>query len=112
VRENGHGKGSHVHILVHLPSGWQLGSMTRRWVKAIVGKPPARMVKTDQIAGRAGAAFAGSEWYWANLANVTGYILKGVNRSTGELLDLDRYECGGRIIGKRVSVSQNLRRSA
>ena len=109
VRENGDGKGSHVHILLHLPLGWHFGQMTRRWLKAIVGNPPTRMVKTDPIAGWSQAAFSGSDWYWANLAHVTGYVLKGVDPESGKLLDLDRSGCGGRIIGKRSSVSQNLR---
>jgi hypothetical protein len=111
VRENGDGKGSHTHILLHVPKGVSL-NFTRRWYRAITGckgRVPAGAVRTDAIGGSASCAFSGSEWYQANVAKIVGYILKGVDRQTGIALDLDRYGEGGTIKGKRLSISGTLR---
>lgn len=109
VREMGPRKGSHVHILLHIPEGFRLGHMTSRWFKAIAGKAGKGAVKTRSIGGSAKAAFSGSEWYEDNLAAVVAYLLKGVSLEGGQALGLDIVAAGGTIIGKRVSISQNLR---
>ena len=109
VREMGPRQGSHVHILLHVPKGIRLGHMTSRWFKAIAGKAGKGAVKTRPIGGSAKAAFSGSDWYEDNLAAVVAYLLKGVSVQAGEALGLDRAAAGGRIIGKRISISQNLR---
>src|SRR4029453_7960503 len=102
-------KGSHAHLLLHIPKGIRLGHMTRRWVARIAGNAPKGMIKTKVIAGSAKAAFSGSDWYEDNLASVVAYLLKGVSAGSAEALGLDRFGTGGRIIGKRVSISHNLR---
>jgi hypothetical protein len=111
VREIGPWKGSHVHILLHLPRHLKLGHMTRKWVRSIASKPPKRGILTKAIGGTTTSAFSGSDWYEANLAAVVSYLLKGVDHVSGEALGLDEYALGGRIIGKRVSVSQNIGRA-
>jgi hypothetical protein len=113
VRENGDGKGSHVHILLHLPAGTRLGNMQRRWLRAITGKSyRARTIKTERIGGTAGAARSAPDVYEANLARAVGYVLKGASREAVRALGLARVEPGGRIIGKRCATSQNIGRAA
>lgn len=114
VRENGPGKGSHVHVLLHLPYGITLGGMTKRWYKIVTrwhGRVPSGSVKTKRIGGNVRAAGSRSEWYEANLAWLVAYLLKGVDPATSVVLGLDRRNEGGRIIGKRVAASTNLGRT-
>jgi hypothetical protein len=111
VRENGERKGSHTHILLHVPRGLSL-ALTRRWYRTVTGwrgKLPSRAVKTVCIGGSARCAFAGGEHYSANLANIVSYVLKGVDKRGGTALDLDRYASGGEIQGKRLSIGGSLR---
>jgi hypothetical protein len=110
VRENGPDKGSHVHILLHLPNGLAM-SLTRRWYRAATKcrRPGTGAVRTRRIGGTARAALSGSDWYQANLAKLLHYLLKGVDERTGEALGLDDWEEGGEITGKRVSISSKLR---
>ena len=114
VRENGLGKGSHVHVLLHLPDGVTLGGMTRRWYKMVTGwrgRVTKGAVQTKCIGHSAQAAFSGSDWYEANLAWLVAYLLKGVDPATANALGLARQNEGGRIIGKRVAASENLGRT-
>lgn len=111
VRENGERKGSHTHILLHVPQGLSL-ALTRRWYRTVTGwqgKLPSKAVRTVCIGGSARCALAGGEHYSANLAYVVSYLLKGVDEHGGIALDLDRYASGGEIQGKRVSISGSLR---
>jgi hypothetical protein len=109
VREMGRRKGSHVHILLHIPKNLRLGHMTSRWVRSILGRTKKGTIKTRAIGGTAKAAFSGSDWYEDNLAAVVAYLLKGVSVEAGEALGLDSAAAGGWIIGKRIAISQNLR---
>lgn len=109
VRENGDRKGSHVHILLHLPAGTRIGRMQRRWLRSITGKPySASTIKTARIGGTAGAAQSAPAAYRANLAAVVGYVLKGASPAAARKLELQRLEGGGRVIGKRAATSQNI----
>lgn len=109
VRENGERKGSHVHILLHLPTGLRIGNMQRRWLRSISGQHYSpRTIKTARIGGTAGAAQSAPAVYEANLAAVVGYILKGACPAAARELGLERLEHGGRIIGKRAATSQNI----
>ena len=113
VRENGDGKGSHVHILLHVPSGLEPWNRGKRWVSAISGCPYHQApIKTDRIGGTARAWQTAPAVYRQNLANLVGYILKGANPLAVRTLGLERIEPGGRIMGKRVSTSQNIGRAA
>jgi hypothetical protein len=110
VRENGPAKGSHVHILLHLPDGLAM-SLTRRWYRAATKcrRPRNGAVKTRRIGGTASAAVSASEWYQANLAKLLHYLLKGVDEPTAKALGLDAWAAGGDIFGKRLSISSKLR---
>ena len=133
VRENGDGKGSHVHILMHVATGLitgkngprvhtdntlekqrgGLGNMPRRWLRSIAGNPyRSGTIKTQRIGGSTGAATTAPAVYSASLAAVVGYILKGACPAAARALGLDRLEPGGTIIGKRVATSQNVGRAA
>lgn len=114
VRENdaagGGAKGSHVHILLHLPasatwSGWR----NRRWLERIAGKPyRAGIIRTARIGGTARAAALAPAVYQANLAAVVGYVLKSACPAAARALGLERLEAGGSVIGKRAATSQNI----
>src|SRR3546814_7481502 len=57
VRENGPFSGSHVHILMHVPAGAEIGRMFRSWIKRVSNQPYKRnTVKTTRVAGRANSA--------------------------------------------------------
>jgi len=113
VRENGEGKGSHVHILLHLPSGFRLGAMQRRWLRRTTGKPyTARTIRTVRIAGTSKAATAATETYRVNLSAVLAYVLKGVPPGAAAALGLRDIEPGGCVIGKRAATSQNIGQKA
>lgn len=105
VRENGEGKGSHVHILLHIPGGahWT-GTRMKRWLALITGKPYVRStIQTRRIAGS-----IGSRAYQANLGTVLAYVIKGASPEAAARFNLDRLEAGGRITGKRCGWSQNI----
>lgn len=110
VRENGDGKGSHVHILLHVPAGVTWGGWRlRRWIERITGKRyQAGIIRTARIGGTARTAGAAPAAYQANLAAVVAYVIKGASREAGQALRLDRLEAGGRIISKRAGWSQNV----
>ena len=111
LRENGPGKGSHSHILLHIPDGLRL-SLSRRWYRRVTGwtgRIPKLAVKTVCIGGTARAGQSASDWYQANLAVLLAYVLKGSDETTGKRLGLDKWGEGGRITGKRVSISINLK---
>lgn len=111
VRENGDGKGSHTHILFHVPRGLSL-SLTKRWYRIVTGwkgSVPNGALLTKRIGGTARCAFSNSDWYLANLSYVVGYVLKGVEARHGIALELETYGVGGSITGKRLAISGILR---
>jgi hypothetical protein len=111
VRENGDGKGSHVHILMHIdPAIAQpFTSMQRRWLKRVTGKPYRKgVIRTERIGPTLRAFRTAPEAYQANLAVVVGYVLKGASREAATALGLERLEDGGRVIGKRAGWSQKI----
>lgn len=106
TRENGDGKGSHLHMLAHLPAGkrWH-GARSRRWLTHISGNPyKAGAIKTHCIKG---SQSPGSPVYVENLQTVVAYILKGVSPDTAAALGI-AHKPGGRIIGKRSGTSRNI----
>lgn len=112
VRENGEGKGGHVHILMHLPPGRTLRGRTGKWIRLAGGTSRAKVSKVVSIGGALLSADMRSEHYRHNVATVLAYVLKGADRDTGEALSLPRSGEGGLIIGKRCGWSQNAGESA
>ncbi|MFN3456512.1 MAG: hypothetical protein ACK4Z8_02915 [Novosphingobium sp.] len=108
VRENGEGKGGHVHILMHMPAERTLRGRTRRWVTLAGGKYKPRTSRVVSIGGRLISADSGSEHYQHNVGAVLAYVLKGADHQTGEALSLPRSGEGGLVIGKRCGWSQNI----
>ncbi|WP_353200507.1 hypothetical protein [Sandarakinorhabdus sp.] len=123
ARENDDGdasKGSHVHILAHVPAAAGPGFMRRLrgWARLAAGgridrrrgriDGPAYVagaVNTRRIGGRLVVAQGVHE---ANLAAALGYLLKGADEATAAALGLTRREPGGRLTGKRVGWSENI----
>lgn len=111
VRENGDGKGSHVHILLHCRPelARDFAAMQRRWLRRVTGNPyRARIIRTARIGGTLGAAQTAPAVYAENLGAVVAYLLKGASPAAARELGLHRLEAGGRIIGKRAATSQNI----
>lgn len=106
ARENGDGKGSHLHILAHMPAGRRMhGAGSRRWLERITGKPYRRdTIRTTRIGGYHDPA---GPVYAANLQAVLAYVLKGADTDTAATLGI-AHESGGRIIGKRCGTSRNI----
>lgn len=110
TRENGDGKGSHLHILAHLPEGREInGRRSMRWIEKITGQPYRRdVILTEKIAG---ANQPDSALYAENLGTVLAYVLKGVEPEAAAAIGIE-HKHGGRIIGKRCGMSRNARASA
>lgn len=106
ARENGDGKGSHLHLLIHIPAGRKLsGARSRRWLERISGNPYYRgTIRTARIAG---AGEPDGALYRENLGTVLAYVLKGTEPGAAAMLGLS-HEAGGRIIGKRCGTSRNI----
>lgn len=112
ARENGHGKGGHVHILLHLPHGMTLHNRTRRWIKVAGGKPVRRVSRVRTIGGLLTNVDPGSAHYRSNADAVLAYLVKGASDQTGHDLALARFGEGGRIIGKRCGWTENIGQKA
>lgn len=108
VRENGPGKGGHVHILMHLPASMNLRNRTRRWIVAAGGTYRRKVSKIRSIGGRLDRAESDPALYWANADAVLAYVLKAVDPLVGEAMGLDRGGEGGTVIGKRAGWTQNI----
>jgi hypothetical protein len=113
IRENDEGdgsKGSHVHILAHVPDGVNLSALHRRWgAKLARCKYVRRSIRTRRIGASRKAWRTSPEAYLADLDRVLAYCLKGASPAVGAALGLARSGEGGRIVGKRVGRSENLR---
>ncbi len=112
ARENGDGKGGHVHILLHVPAGITLRNRTRRWIVAAGGTYRARVSRVKVIGGTLNNVDPASPYYRENMRTLVGYLLKGATTATGSAMGLHRYSEGGRIVGKRAGWTQNIGKSA
>lgn len=108
VRENGDGKGGHVHILLHLPIGLSLRGRTPKWIRLAGGESREGVSFIRTIGARLVSAKIGGEHYRVNADRVRGYLLKGASREAGEALGLARAGDGGFVIGKRCGRTQNI----
>lgn len=106
TRENGGGKGSHLHILAHLPEGREInGRRSIHWIERITGQPYRRgVILTKKIAG---AGQPDGAIYAENLGTVLAYVLKGAEPDAAAAIGIE-HKHGGRIIGKRCGISQNI----
>jgi hypothetical protein len=111
VHENGDGKGGHCHLLTHVPPTLVsvVTGLQRGWLRRISGNPyRARVVHSRPIGGKLGLESGNPELHAINLELAFAYILKGAEPKAASRFGLERLEPGGRIIGKRYGISQNL----
>ena len=109
TRENDKGKGSHLHLLIACPAHLPIGRMWRRWLRAITGKPyRTGTINTRRIGGSLAMPAADPVAYRQNLFNAAAYVCKGVRPADAAGLGIKRVEDGGRVIGKRSAVCQQL----
>ena len=109
--ENGDRKGSHCHLLVHVPAALVsiLTRLQKGWLRRITGKPyRKRVIRSEPIGGWLGLEIGNPELLATNVAATLSYILKGANAAAAKQFGLERLEAGGRIIGKRCGTSQNI----
>jgi len=113
VRENDMGdgsKGSHVHILLHVPHGarW-CGWRNRRWLERVTGRLYApRTSWTRIVGGSKMAARASPDSFQVNLAVLAGYVAKGAPTGVLRVLGVNRRGSRGAVIGKRWGRSASL----
>ncbi|MBW0143783.1 hypothetical protein [Sphingomicrobium clamense] len=108
VRENGDGKGCHVHIAMHVPETAKLRGNTRRWIEQAGGTCRKGVSVVKVIGGTLAASRVGGPFYEANADVLLRYFLKGVDADLGKERSLELYGEGGLIIGKRAGRTQNL----
>lgn len=116
VRENGVIVGDHVHVLFHLPEGLSRWYATRKpgWLKRCGATRRAGTSKTTSIWGAdttGTGVSTGSGLYLANLKQLERYVLKHCSPEVSKLLGIKKKGSSG-IVGKRVSISQDLHRKA
>lgn len=110
VREDGPGKGAHVHILLHLPPDL-IDAFNRRqrgWLAVCGARWRGGVLRTRSIGRTYRQALGGGQDYLANLAETVDYVLKGADHRARERFGIRRCEGGGTVVGKRCGVSQNL----
>ena len=108
VREVGMRNGAHVHIAFHLPRGWRLGYLTRRWIKAAGGQHARRVSHIRPIGGSLNCAWTCPALYRENLERLGNYLTKGSDLAVAAELGLELLKPGGAIVGKRWGRTQNL----
>lgn len=109
VREVGQRNGAHVHIAFHLPRGWLLGCLTRRWIKAAGGRYSKGVSHIRPIGGSLNCAWTSPALYRENLERLGNYLTKGSDSAVAAELGLELLKPGGEIIGKRWGRTQNLK---
>lgn len=108
VREVGARNGAHVHIAFHLPRGWRLGYLTRRWIKAAGGTYRKGVSRIRPVGGSLNCAWTSPELYRENLERLGNYLTKGSNSAVAAELGLELLKPGGAIVGKRWGRTENL----
>lgn len=111
VHESGEGKGGHCHLLAHVPPALALlvARRQRSWLKRITGRPyRPRTLLSKPIGGMLGLETGNPDLHAANLTAALGYLTKGIDPEAAEGCNITKLEAGGRVIGKRCGVSQNI----
>jgi len=109
VREVGRRNGAHVHIAFHLPRGWRLGYLTRRWIKAAGGQYRKSVSRIRPIGGSVNCAWTSPALYRENLERLGNYLTKGSESAVAAELGLELLKPGCEIVGKRCGRTQNLK---
>jgi len=115
VRETGDTVGDHVHILLHVPAipNW-FARRKARWLRLsgltpIRGGSRTRVIKgcaQDELGN-----FKSPELYAANLNTLESYLMKHCSIEVEQGFGISS-RGPSLVVGKRVSISQNLHRSA
>ena len=112
VQEQGRVLGRHVHLLIHIPlklKNWLQRNLSG-WLKRCGAKRKKGVRKTKKIRGSSSifSSFEpGSDCYKSNLERLVRYVLKHCDPSAADTLG--RQSSGPTdVIGKHVSVSQNI----
>lgn len=117
VREAGDAKGEHAHFLMHVPPdlatvfarrerGWRMRIGAKRSLGAFRSTPVGRSYRHAQSGIQYG------ESYDDHLAEIVGYLVKGVEPLAASTFGLSRVEPGGELWGKRTGMSENIGRAA
>jgi hypothetical protein len=115
VREVGKLVGDHTHILLHVtgPTGW-FARRKAAWLKRCGALPCKGSSRTRMIRGSSQSTDGGLQspnLYDGNLKNLEAYVLKHCSTAVQRALGLTGHgPCT--VVGKRVSISQNLHRKA
>jgi len=117
VRESGHGKGEHAHLLMHV-TPHLVAAFARRergWRK-LIGAQRARGAFRSTAVGRsyrhAEVGIQYGEHYADHLREIIGYLVKGAEPRAVKALQLSRVQPGGELWGKRTGMSENINRTA
>ena len=111
VHENCGPKGGHCHLLAHVPAEHvkRLTGLQRGWLRRITLRNyRARVIYSRPIGKRLGVEATDPPDYAVNLAVALAYLLKGASPEAASQFALLRLEPGGRVIGKRCGMSQNI----
>lgn len=111
VHEGGDGKGGHCHLLVHVPPALAplVARRQRSWLKRISGRPyKLGVILSKPIGGLLGLERGNPDLHAVNLTAALGYLTKGIDPEAAEACNILKLEPGGRVIGKRCGVSQNI----
>jgi hypothetical protein len=114
VRETGQTVGDHVHILFHLPEplvGWYRKRKSG-WLRRCGATFTEGTSKTTRVRGSTPVVtgvVTRSELYEDNLKKLGNYVLKHCSRATSKALRIND-NGPNLLIGKRVSISQDLHR--
>lgn len=111
VHEDGHGKGGHCHILVHVPADLVriINRPRFKWLRLISGRPyRANVIHSVPIGRRLRLELTNPELYFSNVDAALGYVLKGAGPEAARRYALERLIPGGLIVGKRCGTSQNI----
>ena len=112
VHENGDRKGWHCHLLAHVPAEHvkRLTALQKGWLSRITAKKyRKRVIHSKPIGGRLGLEVGNPELHSVNLEVAFGYCCKGAPQAVLDAFGIDRaHELGGRVVGKRCGISQNI----
>lgn len=111
VHEGGEQEGGHCHLLAHVPPNIVpvLTRLQRGWLRGITcRKYQAKVIHSKPIGRVLGIEVSNPDLHAANLNTVLAYVLKGASQEAALQYGLPWLKPGGRIIGKRCGVSQNI----